>query len=132
MKRPMRPPRFMKVAFQSRSMQGSSSEASNAIPTFQDQIRIVSSTDVIRVFKKTKSDTFSSTRAASSLFKTELYPCFCNHFNSTLEKAIINFIGSTVHQQTNQISDKFYTVYLDTHNNRPWRLQAVRQNTYED
>ena len=45
----------------------------------------------------------SSIRAASSLSNTIACPCF----NSTLVKAIVNSTGSTVHQQTNQNSDKF-------------------------
>ena len=49
----------------------------------------------------------SSTSATFSLSNTRVCPFFCNQFNSILAKSIIKSTSLTVHQQTNQSSDKF-------------------------
>ena len=74
----------------------------------------------------------SSTRVVFSLLSTRSMSLFLQSINSALAKEKDNSTSSIVHRQSNQSSDKFQTVNLDTYNDHPWRVQAVQQYTHDD
>ena len=78
------------------------------------------------LIRTTTTITSTSIRDVSSLPIQRVYLCYNNQFNSTLVKAIDKSTGLTVHQQIIQSSDKFWIVYLDTHNDFPWNPDKIK------